>query len=73
MKTAMDDFSDCYYLNGCSVGGLSRLYLASHYKRTGKNEEALKLIEEIEKDYKDAQDHSGRPIIDMALAMKEAK
>ena len=68
-----DEFSDAYYLDGCSVGGLARLYLASHYKRGGDDREAEKLIEEIEGDYEDAQDDSGRPIIEMAQALRTAE
>ncbi|MGI9241436.1 MAG: hypothetical protein ACR2RV_11590 [Verrucomicrobiales bacterium] len=73
LKKAIDDFSDAYYLDGCNVGGLARLYLASHYKRAGDDREAEKLIEEIEEDYDDAQDHSGKPIIEMAQALREAE
>lgn len=65
LQKAIDDFSDAYYLDGCNVGGLARLYLASHYKKMGDDRKAEKLIDEIEKDYEDAQDHSGKPIIDM--------
>ena len=71
LKTAIKDFSDSYYLDGCCVGGLARLYLASYYKQNGKDKEAEQLIAEIEKDYKDAQDHSGKPILDAARAVTE--
>ncbi|MCB1097927.1 MAG: hypothetical protein R3F19_19745 [Verrucomicrobiales bacterium] len=69
LKTAIENFSDSYYLDGCNVGGLARLYLASYYKQTGKNSDAERLIAEIKKDYKDAQDHSGKPILDAAQAL----
>jgi len=72
LKKAIDDFSDAYYLDGCNVGGLARLYLASNYKRAGDDRAAEKLIGEIEEDYEDAQDHSGRPIIEMAQALRAA-
>ena len=73
LQKAIDDFSDAYYLDGCNVGGLARLYLASHYKKTGDDRKAEKLIDEIEKDYEDAQDHSGKPIIEMAQALRGEK
>ena len=73
LQKAIDDFSDAYYLDGCRVGGLARLHLASHYKKTGDERKAEKLIKEIEEDYEDAQDHSGKPIIEMAQALREEK
>ena len=72
LKRAIKDFSKSYYLDGCNVGGLARLYLASHYKRTGKDSEAEKLVEEIKKDYSGAQNHSGKPIIDQALSLTKS-
>jgi len=64
LKKAIADFSDCYYLNGCCVGGIARLYLAGYYQQTGDKSEAEKLVKEIEKDYATAQDHRKNPIID---------
>lgn len=68
---AIEEHSDAYYLNGCSVGAMARLYLASLYTREGKKDEAGKWIAEIEEDYEDAQDHSRKPIIEAAWALKK--
>ena len=71
MQTCIDKFSDAYYLNGCSVGGLSRLFMASWYQQNGKESQAKKVIEEIEKSYADAQDQSGNIIGDQAAELKK--
>lgn len=64
LEKCIKDYSDAYYLNGCSVGGLSRLFLAHHYEQSGKKSKAKKLAEEIQKSYADAEDHSGNLVID---------
>jgi hypothetical protein len=69
LKEVIKDHSDAYYLNGCSVGGLARLHLAAHYKRSGDDRKAKKMAEEIEKDYATAQDQSGKPIVEQARAL----
>lgn len=55
LELAIKEYSDCYYLNGASVGGWARMLLAS--RENGAK--ARKLHEEIRKDYPDATDHSG--------------
>lgn len=67
---AIEENSDSYYLNGCSVGGLARLYLASLYVREGEKRKAEKWIAEIEADYPDAQNHSRISVLEMARALK---
>lgn len=62
------EFSDAWYLDGTQVGGLGRLYLASHYKKAGKQDEVKKLVEEIRKDFATSQNHSREMIVD---ALKE--
>jgi len=71
LEKCVKDFSDAYYLDGCSVGGLSRLYLASHYQQNGKASAAKKLVEEIEKSYAEAADHSGGLIVDQLGELKK--
>jgi hypothetical protein len=71
LETCIKKYSDAYYLNGCSVGGLARLQMASWCLENGKKAEAKKLIEEIEKSYADAQDHSRNIIGDQAAALKQ--
>ena len=71
LEKCVKDYSDAYYLNGCAVGGLSRLFLASHYQQNGKASAAKKLVEEIEKNYAEAADHSGRLIVDQLRELKK--
>ena len=66
LEEVIEDHSDAYYLNGCSVGGLARLYLASQYKRSGDDRKAKKLVGEIENEYATAQDQRGNPIVEQA-------
>ena len=42
LTRAIENHSDAYYLDGCSVGDLARLYLASLYAREGRKTEAEK-------------------------------
>lgn len=71
LETCVKKFSDAYYLDGCSVGGLSRLYLASHLNQFGKKAAAKKLIGEIEKDYAEAFDHNGKLVIEQMEELKK--
>ena len=71
LEKTIKENSESYYLDGCCVGGLARFYLASLYMKEGEKNKAKKWIAEIEKDYADAQDHSGKPIIDMARALQK--
>lgn len=73
LKDVIENHSDAYYLNGCSVGGLARLHLAGYYKRAGDDRKAEKLVAEIEADYATAQDHSGRPIVEFARAILKSE
>ncbi len=63
LELAIKDYSDCYYLNGTSVGGWARLLLAGREKQSGSAMKAKKLIAEIRKDYPDATNHSGELLV----------
>ncbi len=65
LEMAIEKYSDCYYLDGTSVGGYGLLILGSLHKQAGRRTKAEKLFDEIRKDYADAQDHSGRLIVDL--------
>lgn len=65
LELAVQKYSDSYYLDGTSVGGYARLILGAMYQQTGKRTKAEKLFEEIRKDYAEAQDHTGRLIVDL--------
>lgn len=72
LTRAVEDFSDCYYLNGCQVGGYGRYLLALTLWDRGEKDKARKLLKEIQTDYKDAIQHSGRPVADLAAAAEQA-
>lgn len=73
LKRAVDDFSDCFYFNGCQVGGYARLVLADTLMKEGKKDEAVKLIDELRKDYATATDHRGRLISEVIAQIDWAK
>jgi hypothetical protein len=66
LTRAVEKFSDCYYFNGCQVGGYGRYVLALTLWDKGEKEKARALIEELKTTLKDATDHSGRPITFLA-------
>lgn len=59
-RLAIEKSSDCYYGDGACVGAYARYYLAGLCKRSGKSEEAKKLIAEIKSQYTDAVTHRGQ-------------
>jgi len=60
LKKAIDHHSDCVYGNAVQVGAFARFQLADYYSKTGKQQEADKLLSEIINLYPDAVDHQGR-------------
>ena len=74
LTRAVEKFSDCYYLNGCQVGGYGRFVLALTLWESGEKKEAKELLKELKTKYKDAIDHKGRPMGELAeAAEKELK
>ena len=74
LTQAVEKFSDCYYINGCQVGGYGRYVLAATLWQNGEKDKARKLLDEIRKDYKDATTHRGKAIVELAdAAEKELK
>jgi len=65
LRMAIKDFGDCYYGSGVQVGAYARLYLAYYYKDLGKEKEAKALFDEIRKDFPDAVNHKGKPLVGM--------
>jgi tetratricopeptide (TPR) repeat protein len=63
LKLAIEKYSKSYYLDGTSVGGYARLLLGNIYQQAGKQADAQKLLDEVRKDYADAQDHSGALLV----------
>ncbi len=70
LRRVVEDFSDCYYGNGCQVGGYGRYLLAAFLKDKGETDEAAEVIEEIEKDYATATSHSRKLIVEMVQSLK---
>jgi biopolymer transport protein ExbD len=66
LTRAVEKFSDCYYFNGCQVGGYGRYVLALTLWEKGDQEKARALIGELKTTLKDATDHRGRPITELA-------
>ncbi len=77
LTRAVEKFSDCYYFNGCQVGGYGRYVLALTLWEKGEKDKARALLAELKTTYKDATDHRGRPMgetteaVEKELAAKE--
>ena len=71
LTRAVEDFSDCYYFDGCQVGGYGRYVLALTLWEEGEKDKALALLGELKEKYKDAIDHKGRPMSAVAEAAEE--
>ena len=65
LKTAIEQFSDCFYGNGVQVGAYARFLLGHLYLDTDKPEQAKELFDQIKKDYPAAIDHRGNPLLAM--------
>jgi hypothetical protein len=72
LTRAVEKFSDCYYFNGCQVGGYGRYVLALTLWEKGEKDKARALIADLKTTYKDATDHRGRPITELAEAAEKA-
>lgn len=62
LTRAVEKFSDCYYFNGCQVGGYGRYLLALTLWDTGEKDRARALVAELRTTYREATDHQGRPM-----------
>jgi beta-lactamase regulating signal transducer with metallopeptidase domain/TolA-binding protein len=71
LTRAVEKFSDCYYFNGCQVGGYGRYVLALTLWENGQKDKARALLEELKTKYKDATDHRGVPMGAIALAVEK--
>ena len=71
LTRAVEEFSDCYYLNGCQVGGYGRFVLALTLWESGEKDKAKALLGELKSKYKDAIDHKGRPMAEIAEAAEK--
>lgn len=64
LELAIKEYSDCFYLNGTSVGAFARYLLGTREKQAGHDTKAKNLFGEIRKDYATATSHSGKLIIE---------
>jgi hypothetical protein len=71
VKEAVRKYSDCYYPDGCQVGAYARLLLSLMYWESGEKDEALALLDELITKFRDATDHNGSPISEIAAATKK--
>ena len=71
LTRAVEKFSDCYYYNGCQVGGYGRYVLALTLWEKGEKESARALFEEIKTTYKEATDHRARPMPELVEAAEK--
>ncbi|WP_035615867.1 hypothetical protein [Haloferula sp. BvORR071] len=71
LTKAVEKFSDCYYYDGCQVGGYGRFVLALTLWESGEKEKAQKVLGELKTKYKDATDHKGRPMGEIAEATEK--
>ena len=71
LTRAVEKFSDCYYFNGCQVGGYGRYVLALTLWDKGEKDKARALLAELKTTYKDATDHRGRPMGEVAEAVEK--
>jgi hypothetical protein len=70
LTRAVEKFSDCYYFDGCQVGGYGRYVLAATLWEKGERDKARALIAELKATYKDATDHRGRPMGEITGAVE---
>jgi len=71
LTRAVEKFSDCFYFNGCQVGGYGRYVLALTHWEAGNKEKAQGLFAEIKQKYKEAIDHRGRPMTELVEAAEK--
>lgn len=71
LTRAVEKFSDCYYLDGCQVGGYGRFVLALTLWESGEKDKARTLFADLKKDFKNAIDHKGRPMSEIAEAAEK--
>lgn len=71
LTRAVEKFGDCYYFDGCQVGGYGRYVLALTLWEKGEKDKARALFAEIETTYQEATDHRGRPMIEAVEAVEK--
>ena len=70
LNQVIQNFSDCYYGDGCSVGGRARLLLVEHLLAAGESVRARAVAEEIRRDYAQAVNHNGVSLVSQLEALE---
>ena len=70
LTRAVEKFSDCYYFNGCQVGGWT-LRPGNDPVEKRRERESTRVLGELKTKYKDATDHGGRPMGKVAEAVEK--
>ncbi len=63
LSRCVDEWGDCYFLDGTSVGGMARLYLSRDHKGTREGRDWLA---ELRSEFADAIDFSGASLLEVA-------
>jgi len=64
LDRCIGEWSDCYYLDGTSVGALARRMRAGDLEQSGQESQASTLISEIRRDFPGATGFGGIPLFD---------
>lgn len=70
LRGVIAGWSDCFYLDGTSVGGVARLALAQDLLQAGRKTEAATLLDELERDFTSYLDHEGNPLEDRVRELR---
>lgn len=70
LRRVVEDFSDCYYGDGCQVGGYGRYLLIALLREKGATDECAEIVKEVEDDYATATSHRRQLIVEMVRDLK---
>lgn len=65
LKQAVEQFSDCFYYNGCQVAGYGRYLLAAVHLQRGEKVAAKAVIRELREKYPKTTSHRGQLMVKM--------
>lgn len=72
LREVIAESSDCFYLDGTSVGGVARVLLVRDLTAAGRRDEAERWLDELEKDFTGYLDHEGNPLEDAVKELRSA-
>jgi len=62
LTRAVQEFSDCFFPDGCQIGGYGRYLLAKSLWAKGEKGRARAVLDELKTQYAQATDHNGQPM-----------